>query len=148
MYTKNITAKVSVVTKDIACRIADDMGITVSEFSRIAIDEYVRSTLKSALVDRGFDNVNALSLLDCMGSDDAIGVVAEDIILAYRAVDGHVVEATSGEVERALSDVRVVVESMERGDVITIQNGKEISIDNPLLIVAGYDKDLGVMVIA
>ena len=149
MYTKNITAKVSVVTKDIVCRLADDMGITISEFSRIAIEKYVVSTLKSILVERGFDEENALSLLECMNGDRVVDVsIADDIILAYRAFDGHVVEATRDDIERALADVEVIVASRKRGDVVTMQNGKAISGDNPLLIVAGYDKDLGVMVIA
>lgn len=149
MYTENITTKVRIGTKEIAAKLAKDDGITLSEFVRLAVEDRVANIVKSVLIDRGFDEVMALSLLDCMGSDDVRDINGIwDITLAYRAYEGHVVEATIDDVERALSDVNVIIESRERGDVVTMQNGKEISDDNPLLIVAGYDKELGVLVIA
>ena len=149
MYDKNITTKVRLGTKDAASRLADDEGITLSEFARLGIEEYVRNTLRTVLIERGFDEVNALSLLDCMGSDDVRGINdVGDISLAYRAVDGHVRGATMEEIEDALADVKVIVRSRESGDTVTMQNGKEIIDDNQVLIVAGWDKKLGVMVIA
>lgn len=149
MYDMNITTKVSVSTKEVACRLAEDMSISVSEFSRIAIEEHVRNMLKAILIERGFDDVNALSLMDCMSSDGNDGIVVDDVVLAYRSVGGRVRDATRDEVEDALASVDIVVTDKESRDVKMFQNGKEIiDGENDMLMVARFDRELGVMVIA
>jgi len=132
-YDERLSIRVDEMTKNVAERIADSEGVSFPDYIRNAIMYEIRRGINKDHID-----IEIVKGIIEGGIDEADRVTMSGYKVAYKVVDGHIVEAMWADVNDALYGSP----SVSKAD-----DPDEMVMKLPLRVVA-FNSGLGVLVVA